>query len=162
MALYFRAFVCDEDCGNLASSIPRRFGLMSLEEIGISPRTADQVIVKHARNFGCIIITRNEVDFEQAMRAAPLSCNSQYCQCGCGLVTVSARLPELPFELITRSLSINGIPIDWDIVFAANLQVSVRANGTADVTRLPMCSWERSRHADCEPCMRLAAVAPAI
>ena len=130
------------------------------QEIGTSARTADPTIVRHARTFGCIIITRNELDFQQAMRAAPTSCNGQHCQCGCGLVTVNAQLQEIPFESITRSLNINGLLIDWDTVFVANLQVSIRANGSAEVTRLPMCSWERSRHAECEHCVNLAKVAP--
>ena len=160
MKTYFQGFVCDEDCEVLEKSVPRRFGLRSLEEIGISKGTDDAVVIRHARENGVIIITKNEVDFEQAMWAAPSACNSQKCRCGCGLVTVSANLQTIPFERMTKGLSVGGFPITWLDVFEANLQVSVRADESFEVTRFPICKWETERHLDCEGCTRINKASP--
>jgi hypothetical protein len=160
MATFFSGFVCDEDSEGLDESIPRRFGLAILLDIGISEGSPDAAVIRHARKHGYIIITKNEVDFEQAMRAAPASCNSQDCRCGCGLITVNASIRRLPFEKMTREMTLGGIKVDWEDVFDSNLQVSVRRDGSFEVTRLPMCRWEVEKRSGCSSCERIDAVAP--
>jgi hypothetical protein len=160
VATFFSGFVCDEDCENLGESIPRRFGLAILLDIGISEGSADSAVIRHARKHGYIIITKNEVDYEQEMRAAPASCYSQDCRCGGGLITVHGSLRRLPFENMTRDLALGDIKLEWEDVFESNLQVSVRRDCSLEVTRLPMCRWEVERRSACASCARLDAVMP--
>jgi hypothetical protein len=61
---------------------------------------------------------------------------------------------------MTREMTLGGLKIEWEDVFESNLQVSVRRDGSFEVTRLPMCRWEVERRPGCPSCERIdAAVA---
>jgi hypothetical protein len=58
LATHFSEFVCDEDCEILGESVPRRFGLAILPDIGLAAGSEDAALIRHARRHGYVIITK--------------------------------------------------------------------------------------------------------
>jgi hypothetical protein len=61
VVITFRGFVCDEDSQHLASSI-RHYSVVSLSEIGITigRGSPDDAVLRHAREAGRVLITRQQ------------------------------------------------------------------------------------------------------
>lgn len=156
-SLYFRGFVCDEDCQHLAASLPTS-EVFTLAQIGITMGrgTPDGAVVKHARESGCIVITGNKSHFVREMRLAARRCTPAECFEGGGMITVPSGLERLPFTRMSRSLALDGKPVGWGDVFTCNLHVDVQRAGIVVVKRLPVCDiFVRDHVALCEACQIL-------
>lgn len=156
-SIYFRGFVCDEDCQHLIDSLPSG-NVFTLAQIGITMGrgTPDGAVVKHARESGCIVLTGNKSHFVREMRLAAKRCTLAECFEGAGVITVPNGLDRLQFSKMTRGLKLGQERIDWEDVFACNLHVDVHRGGKVIVKRLPICEFFIRNHAAiCEACQRL-------
>ncbi len=160
--LYFRdAFVFDENCEHLATSVPKPFTPLPLTRIGITRGrgTPDDRIVEHAREAGCIIVTADRQDFKREMKLAASRCTAARCYEGGGMITVPGGSLGIPFGKISKAMAVNGSPVNWHDVYTCNLHVALYRDGKFAVKPLPVCEFFRKDHADCERCKKLGLVA---
>lgn len=151
------AFVCDESNFHLGECV-RGYPVLTYRDIGLSPGTADRSVVRHAREHGAIIISRNRGHFREEMLKAAQASGAYHCHEGCGLLLVADEINDFHFERITKQLVIidprttRRIPISWEHVFDLNLEVHICADHSVVVRLLPRCARCIGEHADCQEC----------
>jgi hypothetical protein len=134
---------------------------VQLPSIGITlgRGSKDRPVQRHARDAGRIIVTGNGSDFALEMESAAKRCRSATeCFCGVGMITVPNGMDRVAYSAITRELRLGQERISWVDVFACNLEVRIRRDGSFEVLRQPVCEFFLRDHADCEDCQRLGIV----
>lgn len=129
-SIYFRGFVCDEDCQHLAESLPSG-DVFTLSDIGITigRGTPDAAVVRHARESGCILVTGNKSHFVREMRLAAQRCTPARCFEGGGMITVPSGLDRLPYANLARRMTLGLERIGWAISWSSVCRSAASLSG---------------------------------
>ena len=90
----------------------RRYRVLTYRDVGLTlnTRVPDRTVVRHAREHGAIIVSRNRYDFCTEMQRAAKDSDAYVCRQGFGLVLVSEGLEAFHFERVTKELALDNPP----------------------------------------------------